>query len=143
MARLNIGCADQKRSDDWINLDSDPQWQPDICRDLARGLPFSDCVIDEIYAKNVLEHLSPDDLIFTLQEFQRVTKTKARIELIVPLGIVPDLSHKSFFHEYSFHNILQQGYRYDLSKLHVLETGLKTYEKPFDYTELRIILERE
>ena len=140
--KLNIGCADQKRND-WINLDKDAQWSPDVCRDLARGLPFSDRTVTEVYAKNVLEHLNPDDLIFTLQELQRVTVTKAKVEIIVPLGIVPDLSHQSFFHEYSFENMLQQGYRYGLQKLHVLEKGLKKYEKPFDYTELRIVLERE
>ena len=59
----------------------------DIVRDLARGLPFEDSSVDEIYCDNVLEHIGPaEDFIFVLNEFYRVLKPGAVATIIVPDG---------------------------------------------------------
>lgn len=139
--RVQLGCGDQKRAD-WINVDNDPQWRPDVLRDITKGLPFDDLSVDEVFSKNTLEHLDSDGLLYCLFEVQRVLKTGGKAVFIVPLGIVPDLSHKSFFHKFSFENLLQQKYRFGIQMI-VEEKVVKHNPEPFDYDELEITLVKE
>ena len=52
------------------------------------------------------------------------------------------ISHKSFYHSYTFENLFQQDYRYKLKKLKVLEKKVIHYEPPFDYDELQLTIEK-
>lgn len=103
---LNLGCGFNKKKSTkvikWHNIDCDASVNPDIQRELERGLPFDDNTVDEIYAHHILEHLHPKDFIFVLGEIYRVCKSKALIEIEVPLGIVDDPTHKTFFAPSSF-----------------------------------------
>lgn len=139
--KLNLGSGARDK-DGFISIDNDPHWIPYILRDLTRGIPFRDYSVDEIYSENFLEHLDPDDAIFIIQEIQRVLKFGCIATIIAPIGIVPDLSHKSFYHPYTFENLFAQDYRYKLKGLKVKEKSIFHHEKPFDYDELKVILEK-
>lgn len=140
--RLNIGCSEsQRHGNGWINIDNRPEVKPDLLRDVCRGLPFDDESVSEVYARNFLEHLEPEDCIFFIQEVRRVLKKGCRAQFIVPLGVVPDLSHKQYFHHYSLENLISQP-QYGVRDLLVISKDYKDYEAPWDYTELDIILER-
>ena len=141
MRKLHLGCG-QDKPEGWINIDYDPHWNPDLLRDLARGLPYDDKSVDEIYTKNCLEHIAPDELQFVLRECKRVLKVGGTMKVIVPLGVVPDLTHKTFFAPFTFENFIQQDYRYGFGDMQVVEKTTKHNGPPFDYDELVIVLER-
>jgi SAM-dependent methyltransferase len=82
--RLNVGCGNQRKPG-WIGIDKVQTPAVDIVRDLARGLPFEDSSVDEIYCDNVLEHIGPpEDFVFVLNEFYRVLKPGGLATIIVP-----------------------------------------------------------
>jgi predicted SAM-dependent methyltransferase len=81
MIKLNIGCGkDYKKS--YINIDSDPNYYADLYIDFSINsyIPFKDSSADEIYCKNIFEHI-PNPLNFLL-EIKRVIKDNGRIIII-------------------------------------------------------------
>jgi len=102
---LNIGCGDQPRSsegmDRWLNLNLTPGPGVDVVRDIRRGLPFNDETFDHVLLDNVLEHFVSEDVIFIINEIDRVLKVGGLAEIIVPhahaLGAIHDPTHKSLF----------------------------------------------
>lgn len=103
MARLNIGCGYHKK-EGWINLDINPRAKPDILRDIRNGLPFSNCVIDEVLCEHILEHLDGEELIEVMNEIHRVLKPWGKLEIAVPIGknSYVDPRHKQHFIPESF-----------------------------------------
>jgi len=101
--RLNLGSG-RKRYSGYINIDANPKSNPDIVRDLEKGLPFDDNSIDEIYSEHFLEHVNPDELHFVMYEIWRVLKPGCFASIIVPIGIgwrnSPE--HKTHFEENSW-----------------------------------------
>lgn len=102
---LNIGCGDKPRPSEglekWVNLDHQAGPGVDVVRDLRRGIPFNDETFDYLVADNVLEHFANEDLIFLINEIDRVLKVGGLAEIIVPHfqshGAVQDPTHKTFF----------------------------------------------
>jgi predicted SAM-dependent methyltransferase len=86
----------------YVNIDADPSVNPDIVRDITRGLPFADDSVDEVRAWHVLEHLAPDDLLFVVSESYRILKPGRMFDVQVPLGVTDDPTHRTFYHENSF-----------------------------------------
>lgn len=79
--KINLGCGYRPR-EGWINIDIDPAVNPNVVRNIEKGLPFSDSVADEVYASHVLEHVN--DFFFVMQEIWRVCINGAIIKIIVP-----------------------------------------------------------
>ena len=71
LKRLNLGCGPNKM-EGHINIDINDKWNPDILCDIQEGLPFSDSSIDEVRAWDILEHIYPDKVIYTVNEIWRV-----------------------------------------------------------------------
>jgi len=102
---LNIGCGDRPRKsegpDVWVNLDVQALPGVDIVRDLRRGIPVSDATFDHVLADNILEHFDSEDVIFIINEIDRVLKVGGTAEIIVPhgqtQGAMQDPTHKSLF----------------------------------------------
>ena len=102
---LNIGCGEKpmvsSSEETWTNLDWKEGPGVDIVRDIRRGLPFLDSTFDSIFMDNVLEHLPSEDVIFTINEIDRVLKVGGIAEIIVPhadsQGAFQDPTHKSFW----------------------------------------------
>ena len=93
--KLNVGCGNKKLKN-WLNLDINPLFQPEIIRDLRRGLPWSNDVFDEIRAHHILEHFSGEDFIFIMNEFHRVLKPEGFVDIELPMGdnAIIDPNHK-------------------------------------------------
>lgn len=138
--KLNLGCGIYPEPG-YVNLDIDSTVTPDIVRDVSRGLPFCDNYLDEVRAYHFLEHLGPEDFIFALSEVFRVLKKNGIFDIIVPLGITDDPTHKIFFTEKSFNVFL------DKESQEYYKRGMN-WEKAYyelleqKYPALRIVLKK-
>ena len=81
--RLNLGCG-RYPTPGWINLDSVAWPGVDIVRDVLRGLPFSDGVIEEIYSENFLEHIPQSETIWIMNEMYRVISPAGIARHLIP-----------------------------------------------------------
>ncbi len=98
--RLNLGSSDDRRPG-FISID---RVEPaDDIVDLIQPWPWHDSTVDEIYAKDIFEHLDNEQfrgqrgIIWAMNESWRVLKPGGKLELIAPClpGIAPwvDPSH--------------------------------------------------
>ncbi len=121
--RLNLGSG-LKPLKDFINIDKDPRNNPDIVRDIERGLPFGDDSIDFIYAEHFMEHVEPDLIDFVMFEIWRVLKPGKEFRCVVPInrGLMASPYHKSFWNEYTAIFFtdwnLKQKTGYEFSEVH-------------------------
>lgn len=81
--KLNLGAADTKIAG-WINIDSVEEFRPDVVHDLAKGLPYPDKSVDEILAKDLLEHFDKYMRFVVFYDWARVLKVGGTITLEVP-----------------------------------------------------------
>jgi len=74
---LNLGSGNRKRPTEkgWINLDIDKTCNPDIVRNLDKGLPFDTNSVDGIYCSHIVEHV--EDIFYFMYEIWRVCKPNA------------------------------------------------------------------
>lgn len=85
--KLNLGCGgDIKKSNEeesWINLDQSKLKGVDVVHNLNKiPWPFKSNYFDEIYARDVIEHMK--DLFKTIKEIHRISKKNAKVKIIVP-----------------------------------------------------------
>ena len=103
--KLNLGSGNRKR-EDWINIDINSNNNPDIVRDISKGLPFDDDSVDEIYISHVIEHLKWEDFFFVMSEMHRVCKKGAQLQIIVPsptfIEGAFDIDHRIVINKRSF-----------------------------------------
>lgn len=101
--KINVGCG-LKKLEGYINIDIDPRVSPDLIRDIGRGLPFNNEVIDEIRCFHILEHVK--NLIFVMNEFWRILKVGGKVIIESPhingVHAWIDPNHCRFFNERSF-----------------------------------------
>ena len=96
--KLNLGCGANIKSG-YVNLDKSKIKGVDVAHNLDRyPWPFPSNYFEEVYAMDVIEHLS--DLFRAMKEIHRISKNGARIRLIVPYwhssaAFYPN--HKYFF----------------------------------------------
>lgn len=83
--KLNLGCGNEHK-EGYINIDVRNLPSVDIVRDILRGLPFSDGVVDSIYSENFLEHLPQAEVIWAMNEMWRVLKSGGTAEHLVPIA---------------------------------------------------------
>lgn len=138
--KLNLGCGIYPEKG-YINIDKDDSVKPDIVRDLTRGLPFSSNIIDEVRAYHFLEHLDPNDFVFIIEEVWRVLKPYGIFDIIVPLGITDDPTHRIFFNENSFNVFLDSNSQYYYKRNTNWEFVLKEILLQ-KYNSLHIILQK-
>ena len=82
LIRLQLGCGNDPKSG-WINHDAVQLPGVDVVHDLNdRPWPWPDNTVDEIWAKDVLEHLP--DTLRTMEELYRITKPGASVYIAVP-----------------------------------------------------------
>jgi len=84
--RLNLGCELDKRSKEegWVNVDIRPECEPDLVHDLTKPLPYENNTVDEILAKDILEHFSWRQVPDILKDWYRVLKPGAQIYIQTP-----------------------------------------------------------
>lgn len=98
--RLNLGCG-LRKADGYINIDNREETGPDLCIDVAAGLPYEDGTVDEVRAFDFLEHVPRDKVIFVMEEIWRVLKPGGRLEHFTPStdgrGAFQDPTHRSYW----------------------------------------------
>jgi len=82
---LNLGCGNihLPKEEGWINIDMDKTCNPDVVRNLEKGLPFDTNSVEGLYSANTIEHIS--DIFFFMYEIWRVCKPNVVVEIIAPL----------------------------------------------------------
>lgn len=114
MNKLNLGCG-KKILQGWMNVDL--QKGDDIDKSFNFDkfpYPLESDYFDEILLDNVLEHL--DDPKRVLDELHRIARKDAKIRIIVPYyhckGAYNDVTHKHFFNETTFDNLVNPEHHY-------------------------------
>lgn len=107
-AKLNLGCG-KKILEGFTNVDIQKGPGIDKSFDFNKfPYPIPDNSYDYILLDNVLEHL--DDPKMVLHELYRISRKGARIRIIVPYynckGAYNDVTHKHFFNETTFDNLI-------------------------------------
>ena len=102
--KLHLGCGTVIKQG-WINHDLFPLPGVDVVHDLrVFPWPFENGQFEEVYMKDVLEHLP--DTIRTLDELYRITKPRAKLYITVPYwnsyAAIGDPTHVRLFNETSF-----------------------------------------
>jgi SAM-dependent methyltransferase len=90
MRLLDLGCGPNKNNG-FIGIDHYAFDGVDIVRDLARGLPFEDNVIEGVLIKHCLEHFDDTDFLFIVEEMGRVCRPGAQITVILPDATSPNI----------------------------------------------------
>lgn len=83
MIKLNLGCGSDYRKG-YINVDSNRKIKADVYMDLNKKFPFKNNSVDEIYCKNLFEHI-PNPLNFLL-EIKRILKKQGKAIIITSNG---------------------------------------------------------
>lgn len=82
--KLNLGCGTDKRQG-YVNIDIRREVNPDLIWDLERlPYPFEDNSVEEILAKDVLEHISFRRVEAVLREWHRILKPNGQIYIQAP-----------------------------------------------------------
>lgn len=79
MRKLNFGCGNDKK-EGWLNVDIDSEVKPDMVLDDKGLIVFLENEFDEIYCRNVLEHI-PNQLNF-IEQIHRILKPNGKATII-------------------------------------------------------------
>ncbi len=98
-----------------IALDYIAAFNPDVVRDIKRGLPFDSEKFDEVEAFHILEHIESNaDFLFVMNEIHRVLKSGGIFRLTVPhyqsSSAIDVYEHCRLFNESSFVNFYSNPY---------------------------------
>lgn len=81
--RINLGSGHWK-FEGWVNVDLDRDSRPDVCANLARGLPFRSGSADLMHSEDFLDQLELDHARRFLLECHRILKPGGVIRILVP-----------------------------------------------------------
>ena len=83
--KLDIGCGDNKPSEEWIGIDIVDTNDAELQVDLRNGvLPFKDDSFNEIRAVNSLEHINQSQFNKIVDEINRVGKKGCKVKIVMP-----------------------------------------------------------
>ena len=143
---LNIGCGTALRADA-INMDI--RRLPDtVCGDI-RNIPFGDGYFDEVYATDIIEHMTAADGLTALREISRVLRPsgKAFFQLPSLRGIMEAYAAGATAEKVSWWLFGGQDYKenyhfvvYDEKSFQrvLLRSGLTAEEFIFDGTNMKV-----
>lgn len=111
--KLNLGAGNLKK-EGYVNVDNNKACNPDLLRDIGRGLPYADCVVEEILAEHLIEHLPAEEFIFFFNECHRVLRDGGILHLKAPYYKMKwayiDPTHIRFITEHSFDFFVNRDY---------------------------------
>ncbi|MFA6582789.1 MAG: class I SAM-dependent methyltransferase [Elusimicrobiaceae bacterium] len=124
---LDIGCGTRKKANA-VGIDINPRSAADVIHNLeVVPYPFADNSFDEIYADNVLEHLS--GTIAIMEEIHRLGRHGALVVISVPYfrskWAYADPTHKVFFSAESFAYFIQGTNQHDIYRYSTAEFSLQ------------------
>lgn len=84
-SHVNLGSGEDYRDgENWLNVDYNDRYDPDVVHDLNKRWPFPETSFDYVLASHVFEHL--DDLAFQFREASRVLQPGGMLVIKVPIG---------------------------------------------------------
>ena len=114
MIKLNLGCGYNKLPE-FINIDNRASLLPDVTCDLSESIPFKDSSVDEIIAKDFLEHIPIGKTVHVIEEMYRVLKRGGFLYAMTPStdgrGAFQDPTHVSFWNKNSWLYYMDDAYR--------------------------------
>ncbi len=81
--KINLGSGHWKL-DDWVNVDIDRESQPDVCANLAGGLPFASGVAQLMHTEDFIDQLSLDQAADFLLECHRILAPGGVLRVLTP-----------------------------------------------------------
>lgn len=81
--KINLGSGHWKLPG-WVNVDLDRESLPQICANLARGLPFRDGVADLMHSEDFIDQLELDRARMFLGECHRILRPGGVIRILTP-----------------------------------------------------------
>jgi len=82
--KLNLGCGGDKRKG-YVNIDIRKEVNPDRIMDLEKTpYPFDDNSVDEILAKDIIEHFSFRNVEKVVKEWHRILKKGGKLVIQTP-----------------------------------------------------------
>ena len=81
--KLHLGCG-SKKLEGWVNIDSVPDYSPDLVHNLRNRLPYENNSVDEVLAEDILEHFDKYERYFIFFDWIRVLKLNGTITVQVP-----------------------------------------------------------
>jgi len=83
LAKINLGSGHWKL-EDWINVDIDIESQPDVCADLAGGLPFASGVARLMHTEDFIDQLTLENAAAFLSECHRILAPGGVLRVLTP-----------------------------------------------------------
>ena len=80
---INLGSGHWK-FEGWVNVDLDLDSRPDVCADLAAGLPFRDACADFMHSEDFIDQLDLEHARHFLRECHRILKPGGVIRILTP-----------------------------------------------------------
>jgi predicted SAM-dependent methyltransferase len=81
--KINLGSGHWKL-DDWVNVDIDHESQPDVCANLAGGLPFASGVARLMHTEDFVDQLELDRAAEFLLECHRILAPGGVLRVLTP-----------------------------------------------------------
>lgn len=84
MIRLNVGSGQRKFADDFVNIDVNPKWEPDIIADATHLPMYADGSVDLIVLHHCVEHMTLGQSQQCFTEAWRVLRPGGSLLVFVP-----------------------------------------------------------
>jgi predicted SAM-dependent methyltransferase len=83
LVKINLGSGHWKLQD-WVNVDIDLASQPDVCADLAGGLPFASGVASLMHTEDFIDQLTLEKAAAFLRECHRILAPGGVLRVLTP-----------------------------------------------------------
>lgn len=81
--KINLGSGHWKL-DDWVNVDLDRESRPDVCANLAAGLPFANGVARLMHTEDFIDQLELEQAAGFLRECHRILAPGGVLRVLTP-----------------------------------------------------------
>lgn len=81
--KVNLGSGHWKL-EGWVNMDLDHASRPDVCANLAAGLPLRDACVDFMHTEDFIDQLNLEQAGRFLRECHRILKPGGVIRVLTP-----------------------------------------------------------
>lgn len=117
---LNVGCGKHYHKD-WINVDFVSDSNYVIAHNLLKGIPFENNSFSVVYHSHVLEHFSPQEGVFLIDECFRVLKSGGTLRIAIPDLEQIAKNYLLYLDEADRHNDDLSDFKYEWSKLELID----------------------